>query len=208
MCTHTFLELDSTRVCTTCGVEEYILRNCSFTNCGFCMRHSPFLSGYSRAKRFRGMMDSLFFPTPSNADTHMLEYLMTRKFRSRNQLIAAVSRAPVKDKRFGSIHLFCKLMDPNYVEPVHGCLFEIMRRMAFEFAEIECSFQRTFEGQPFINYTYLLRFLLTCFGLTEYLKFVKNMKCKKRQLRYNKMLKQCYSSMPSAIGGTFSVSEL
>ena len=77
----------STRVCIKCGIEKYVLSECTYANCGFTMRHSPFLCGYSRTKRFRGMVEALFWPTPANPDTKMLQYLLLRKFSRRNEIL-------------------------------------------------------------------------------------------------------------------------
>ena len=187
---HDFFESDtSSLICRACGVEEYFLQSCTYNNCGFEMRHSPFLSGYSRTKRFRGMVNALFWPTPTNPDSKMLDYLFRMKFTNRNEIIAAVTSAPLKDKRFGSIHIFCRLMDPQYVPPSHGCLFHMEDRIVYEFQCIETRFTHRYVKTPFINYTFLLRHLLTKMGFEQYLVFVKSMKCTKRIARYNKMLK-------------------
>ena len=152
------------------------------------MRHSPFLSGYSRTKRFKGMVEALLWPTPSNPDTKMLDYLFTRKIKNRLELIAALTKAPLKDKRFGSIHLFCRLMDPEYTEPKHGCLFQMLTRLVRDFQCIEGRFRQRFVNEPFINYTFLIRHLLTKLLFFSYLPFVKQLKCAKRKARYNEML--------------------
>ena len=186
---HDFFDSEkSSRICWNCGLEVYVLSSCSSKNCGFQMRHSPFLSGYSRTKRFKGMVDSLFWPTPSNPDAKMLEYLFTKKFQTRQEIITALTTAPLKDKRFGSIHLFCRLMDPEYTEPSHGCLFQMLTRLVREFGCIEARFRQRFVGEPFINYTFLIRHLLTKLGFYSYLPFVKQLKCEKRKARYNEML--------------------
>ena len=188
---HTFFDSEkSTKICWVCGVEEYVLSHCSYKNCGFQMRHSPFLSGYSRAKRFKGMVDALFWPTPSNPDTKMLEYLLTQKFSNRLEIIAALTTAPLKDKRFGSIHLFCRLMNPKYTEPVHGCLFQMLTRLVREFQCIEARFRQRFVNEPFINYTFLIRHLLTKLEFFSYLPFVKQLKCAKRRAKYMNMLEK------------------
>ena len=187
-CQHDFFESDNSLICRNCGVEKYYLKSCTYNNCGFEMRHSPFLSGYSRTKRFRGMVNALFWPSPSNPDAKMLEYLFGMKFENRDQIIHAVTNAPLKDKRFGSIHTFCKLMDPEYVAPQHGCLFHMEERLVFAFQCIETRFENRYTRTPFINYTFLLRHLLAEMGFHEYLDFVKSLKCTKRIAHYNQML--------------------
>ena len=180
----------STQICRICGTEEFRMKNCCWDNCGFAMRHSPFLSGYSRTKRFKGMMEALFWPTPGNCDSLMLEYLYTRKFNNRKEIISAITTAPLKDKRFGSIHMFCRVLDPEYMEPVHGCLSRMLQRIVSRFSTIEGRFKQIFVGEPFINYTYMMRHLLTKLHFTQYLIYVKQLKCEKRKKRYNAMLVQ------------------
>ena len=187
-CEHHFICTDSTKVCVLCGKETAYLECCTYANCGFSVRHSPFLSGYSRTKRFRGMVDALFWPTPSNPDTKALKYLSNKTLTSRQDIIEAISTAPLKDKRFGSIHIFCRLFDPHYQEPTHGCLFQMLKRMVTEFGHIEARFQQVFTNEPFINYTYLIRHLLSKLGFVSYLPFVKTLKCEKRKAKYNNML--------------------
>ena len=188
---HDFFESDkSSIICWRCGIERKILANCSFNNCGFAMRHSPFLSGYSRSKRFRCMVTTLFWPTPSNADKQMLQYMLWKHFKNRGEIIKAITTAPLKDKRFGSIHIFCRLLDPQYEEPFHSCLFQMLHQMVWNFEIVEGRFKHRFPKEPFINYTYLIRHLLTKLGYTAYLPFVKQLKCTKRKMRYSEILEK------------------
>jgi len=186
---HDLFETDkSTIVCLRCGVERKIVANCTYNNCGFATRHSPFLSGYSRSKRFRSMVTTLFWPTPVNADHKMLKYMLMRRFNNRTEIIKAITTSPLKDKRFGSIHIFCRLLDPEYEEPKHDCLFRMLQKMVWDFEVIEGRFRQRFTKEPFINYTFLIRFLLKKLGYEVYLQFVKQLKCEKRKTRYNEML--------------------
>jgi len=178
----------STVICRACGLEKFSIRDCCWDNCGFAMRHSPFLSGYSRTKRFKGMIESLFWPTPANCDSLMLEYLYPLKLGNIADVMEAVSGAPLKDKRFGSIHMFCRLLDPEYTEPKHGCLYLMRTRIVREFTAIEARFKHRYTGVPFINYTFMIRYLLKKLNYNAYLIFVKILKCEKRKARYNEML--------------------
>jgi len=186
---HDFFDSDkSTVICRICGLEEQHIKNCCWDNCGFAMRHSPFLSGYSRTKRFKGMMEAIFWPTPANCDSLMLEYMFSLTFKNREEIIQAIITAPLRDKRFGSIHMFCRLLDPEYKEPRHSFLPQMLKRIVREFSIIEGRFKQRFYGEPFINYTFLIRHLLTKLKYSDYLVFVKQLKCVKRKIRYNNML--------------------
>ena len=188
---HKFFDSEkNTIICWRCGIERRVIVNCTYNNCGFAMRHSPFLSGYSRSKRFRCMVSALFWPTPVNADEKMLRFLFMRRFKSRAGIIKTLTAAPLKDKRFGSIHIFCRLFDPQYKEPPHDCLFRMLSKMVWEFEVIEGRFRQRFTREPFINYTYLIRYLLRKLGYEVYLPFVKQLKCEKRKIRYNEMLQE------------------
>lgn len=193
MCQHNFIHTEFTVVCTLCGIETYFLQNCSYTNCGFSMRHSPFLSGYSRTKRFRGMVDTLFWPTPSNGDEKMLRYLVKKKLVCRGDIIRALFSAPLRDKRFGSIHTFCRLFDPKYKPPPkYGSLFEMQKQLVHKFQMVETRFERVYKNTPFINYAFILAYLLTKLGFVHYLPYVKRLKCERRKQKYNKMLNKLW----------------
>ena len=188
-CEHDYFESDkSTIICRLCGVERRIMRDCTWNNCGFAMRHSPFLSGYSRTKRFRGMVEAIFWPTPTNGDSLMLEYLLAQEFNNRKEIIQAVTAAPLKDKRFGSIHLFCRLFNPEYIKPVVIRLHEMLKRLVWEFQILEARFKQRIEEGPFINYSWLIGYLFTKLECLDYLKYVKELKCEKRKKRYMDMV--------------------
>ena len=136
------------------------------------------------------MVDALFWPTPSNPDTKMLAYLGGKRMTCHQDIINLISYAPLKDKRFGSIHIFCRLFDPEYKEPNHGCLFRMLKSMVIEFGHIEGCFQQVFSTDPFINYTFLIRHLLAKLNYDAYLPFVKTLKCEKRKAKYNMMLER------------------
>ena len=123
-----------------------------------------------------------------NADRTMLAYLLPRTFTSRIDILKTIVSPPLKDKRFGSIHTFCRLLDPEYTEPPHSCLFRMLHNMVWHFEIIEGRFRQRFILEPFINYTFLIRHLLRKLGYGAYLKFVKQLKCQKRKAKYNQML--------------------
>ena len=188
---HDFFDTEkNSEVCCQCGLERFVFATCTYNNCGFAMRHSPFLSGYSRPKRFRGMVSTLFWPTPANADKNMLKHILGRRFNNQSEIMKVISTAPLKDKRFGSIHIFCRLLDPEYKAPKHGCLFRMLTTIVREFELIEGRFKLRYITEPFINYTFLIRHLLSKLGYQAYLPFVKQLKCEKRKLRYNEMLSE------------------
>lgn len=181
----------STIVCPVCGTEKAFLKTCDFTNCGFQSKHAPFLQGYSRSKRFKQMVDMLLFPASANADGKVLEYLTDRKhlIHDLKDIIDLLSKSKFHDKRFCSLHLFSRLFNPKYKKPpFYGNLFHMIERMVRRFQMIELRYKLLSQGKPFINYTYITRFVLEEMGFLYYLQFVKLLKCAKRRKRYKKML--------------------
>ena len=183
--------LTSSEVCRMCGKETYVLQSCNFTNCGFQTSHSPFLSGYSRTKRFKQMSEMLLFPTPSNPDTPALKLLTEHKdqIKCLKNIICLISESDLKDKRFCSLHLFSRIFNPLYKPPAkYNDLFFMLERMTSKFQMIELRYKQLASDKPFINYTYLLRNILDGLGYLDYLKYVKILKCNKRKERYRMLL--------------------
>ena len=183
--------LTSSEVCRMCGRETYVLQSCNFTNCGFQTSHSPFLSGYSRTKRFKQMSEMLLFPTPSNPDTPALKLLTEHKdqIKCLKNIICLISESDLKDKRFCSLHLFSRIFNPLYKPPAkYNDLFFMLERMTSKFQMIELRYKQLASDKPFINYTYLLRNILDGLGYLDYLKYVKILKCNKRKERYRMLL--------------------
>lgn len=182
---------ESTLICTGCGQERYILTTCNFNNCGFQMKHSPFLTGYSRTKRFRQMTEMLFFPCPSNPDAPALQFLTDHKHEIKCTLDIAhlLSSSELPDKRFCSMHMFSRIYSPDYAgPPKYGDLFRMLDKMVFIFQKIELRYKQSATDKPFINYTYIIRHILTKLEFLYYLQFVKILKCAKRKERYRVML--------------------
>ena len=176
-------------VCMGCGNMRKYLPNCTFDNCGFHTTHSPFLSGYSRLKRFQGMARQLFYPHPENLDRHMGAYLDKRQpFRDAEDVLNTMASSKLKDKRFTSIHAFLRLFDPHYTKPVLKDIPKVISEMSYYFEYYETRFKLTFEKTPFFNYTFLLRHILSLMGLEQYLPFLKQMKSQPRINKYNKLL--------------------
>lgn len=181
----------STVICRTCGKEQYILATCNYRNCGFQMKHSPFLQGYSRSKRFRQMSEMLLFPSPNNPDTPALEYLSAHKqeIQCIQDIMKLLSVSKLSDKRFCSVHLFSRVFNPGYVKPPkYGDLFAMLDKMVYIFQTIELRYKQYASDKPFINYTYIIRHILRKLKYLYYLQFVKILKCDKRKERYRLMI--------------------
>ena len=150
----------------------------------------PLLHIYSRKKRFKLLVENLFWPTPSQKDNRMLAYLAPLSpFLTKQDLLGALKQSTLADKRYCHIHFFCKQFVQDYTPPpAIPNIQQVLRRIMVRFSDIEFCFSRLFIGVQFFNYRYLLSQLLIEFQLTEYIPFVKSLKCKQRLMYYNEML--------------------
>ena len=181
-----------TKICEQCGVETTIPFNLrEITTIDSYNTHCPFSRGYSRLLRFKKMIYSILSPCPQYYDNNVLEYLDAHKpFQTQADLLRCLKRAPVKDKRYSSLHLYCKLYVREYVPPYKPENIEqIQREIITHFQDVE--FAHHSYGEPFFNYMWLLNFCLNKWGLTDYLKYTKTLKCRNRRRLYEDMYTFC-----------------
>ena len=181
-----------TIVCLECGIEKNILPNCCQLNVGYTVTHSPFQFGYSRVKRFSQMVNCLLFPAGSNQDNKMMKHLYPRRYfiRTRGDLDLYIDASGLRDKRFCSMHYFCKVF-LSYIPPrVYSDLHAMSKRMCFIFEKIALQFAHRFPGKPFISYNFLMNFIIRECGFFDYLKYVKKLKCTRRKRVYCDLLNQ------------------
>ena len=105
------------------------------------------------------------------------------------RLLELMKTSPVKDKRYCSLHLFCKLCVPTYVAPSPPTnLAHLQNLMLRCFEEVEFAHRRYYRGEHmFFNYGWILQMYLQVFGLPQYLRYVKPLKCKHRRETYERM---------------------
>ena len=192
VCTNIITTNYNTEVCTVCGVESKIWTGCTRQNVGYVMSHSPFQFGYSRVKRFSNMLNSLFFPSCSALDNKMVQHLykFKDKIHSRKDLNFCLNTSSLRDKRFVTMHFFCKTFLKTYIPPpMYGNKFASIKRMSFLFERIALAFARKYPEKPFVNYNFLMRYILEKCNYPYYLRFVKKLKCVKRKRSYTMLLK-------------------
>ena len=199
MCTHpdTFRTTHNTVVCTCCGLERVVPLTITQTQPVRDM--CPFPTGYSKLKRFSKILDGVLYPTPAKADSNMLEYLYSRKFDSIPDLLAAMKQGKMRDKRYTSIHLFAKLFVTNYEAPPARNYSLVRTAILRAFEDIEFSHWRVCPCDQFFNYNYLLCVLLDEYGLGDLVKYIKNLRCKRRRLFYKNQLCRLYVDIASPI---------
>ena len=103
----------------------------------------------------------------------------------------------LKDKRYCSLHLFARYFMQTYTPPNHKLQFH--KTILFSFRDIARNFSR-FPNKPFFNYPWLLRKLLFQHSLSDYICFVKPIRCEKRNLYYENLFKQVMNGNIDALG--------
>ena len=170
----------ATIVCSQCGIVSKSQLLTHITPRDWLT--DPLMNIYSRKKRFRNLVDSLFWPTPSAKENKMLAYLTPlAPFPTKTQLLVALKNSRLSDKRYSSMHFFCRTFVQNYDAPTpiqHRS--RTMTQLLHRFCDIEFVFMRLFPKIQFFNYAWLLSQLLLELHLNDYVPFVKTLKCKQR----------------------------
>lgn len=190
-CIHEYNVIDTCyRTCTMCGMMyEYVLA-CTYETCSYTQSHSPFFSGYSRSKRFKSLVSNILYPTTSVADDNMLKFFIENKLTPLQAHIEQTLRSSgLKDKRYGSIHLFSQLFSPDYKPIVIEQLRKHEKKLCFFFEKFEQKYIQLFY-QGFISYNFVLEYLLNGLKLYEFIPFIKKTKCRRRLKHYKSQLKQ------------------
>lgn len=193
------LEFESTRVCPQCGLTKKIGPVVTPTGFG----ENVFVCVYSRAKRFEVMLKALLFPSFDKKDTVMYQHLVksNKKFESILALQNCMKLCNTKEKRFHSLHLFASLFCANYV-PIAPPTQQFFKRVKMIFDEVLCRFNATVRTQ-FFSYPWLLRTLLNLIGEVRYDKYVKTIRCKKRNKYYVDLFRGLVRTAPK----TYFISE-
>ena len=179
----------NTVICTSCGIETKIALD--FVQKQAPRDMVPFPAGYSRFKRFSKILDGVLFPTPTVGDNMMLEYLFKKKtYASKAELIKHMKNAPLRDKRYTSLHLFCRLFVKGYQPPPAYNYNEVKKRIMMRFQDVEFGHMNKCPTEQFFNYNHLVVILLSESGLSEHIQFVKDLRCKRRKKYYKEMLER------------------
>ena len=189
---------ECTQICNYCGAESDVILHTHITPRDW--KTEALCNIYSRRKRFKGLLDLLFYPHPAPKDNKMLKYLdRTSLFNNQEALVVAIKKSKLPDKRYCNLHLFCKLYVKDYIKPTvpDNVVFRTTQILR-QFDDIEFCFTRLFSGVQFINYRWLLGEILIDHKLTDYLPFVKTLKCKNRVLYYTEMLNKIKAYIQSS----------
>jgi hypothetical protein len=195
--------------CETCDILDLIFED-GITICSTCgkMADHPiqYVEGidtflqdplqicvYQRRKRFEQILVKITLPYMDTKDVPVYKLLEKQTFKNRERIMDALRRLPLKDKRYHSVHLFCKLLLRNYEPPDIFSLHDKKHCMIF-FYQIESMFLRH-KRVPFFNYAWLLRRILNYLGYTAYDKYIKRIKCPKRNSYYEEMFSDLHTKI-------------
>jgi hypothetical protein len=163
------------------------------TSTGF--GENVFVCVYSRHKRFEIMLKALLYPCFDPKDTVMLTHLFKKeRYKTIQEMILAMKLCKTKEKRFHSLHLFSALLCDDYMklQPPTMCVF---RRLMVLFDEVLCRFNAT-ANSKFFSYPWLIRTLLNRTGETRYDKYIKRIRCKKRNEYYKELFTDLVKHAP------------
>jgi hypothetical protein len=186
------LESEAMTVCPECGRTSRVL---TVTREGFSEDVTHCV--YSRTKRFETMLRALLYPAFDQKDTMMYKHLSRQKrFDTLHELENAMKICKVKEKRFFSLHIFAKLLceDYNLIPPPP---LEFFKRVMSGFDEVLTRFNTLHMLRSnFFSYPWLMRSLLNLLGERRYDKFIKKIRCKKRNLFYETMFETLIEQCP------------
>lgn len=194
--------------CTKCDERDLIMDAGKFicTECGLVHGGSHFIIGintyndplqicyYQRKKRFSKILDKIVRPNLDNKDTPVYKHLVGKTFDTIEELQTYIKTLNIKDKRYHSLHAFCKLCLKNYTPPKTFTLQE-EKRCLFLFELVEMAFLKHTNGVPFFNYAWLIRKVLFHFGFSQFELYVKKIKCPKRNIYYETMFTNLYKAI-------------
>ena len=140
---------------------------------------------YTRSKRFIQLLDSVCLGVETNNDRKMLSFISKQKPTTQSDILKVLKTAPYIDKRYQSMHLFCKCFDPKYIpfsDKQYGSFFNAKKAMVQCFNFIETKHLASDRTITFFNYRFLVSVILRAFDLFEFTRYLKPMQCRKRVL--------------------------
>ena len=179
-------------VCPSCGAEHFEDMYESNTP-GVC-NYAALQSGYSRDTRFNGYLQAVLGIT-SGPSTRAKIWKHLEFCDTLSELLDQIKGAPVKTKFYESFHAFAKVFWRGYQQPAPVGLYTIQQIKTL-FSDVQFAFGQIYGTRAvFFSYPWLLYVFLEALGKQEYLKFIKNLKCKKRSANYLKKLKLCVNHL-------------
>ena len=162
-------------VCLHCGLEDFtdMFENQRVGVCTFAQLQN----GYSRINRFKNYLYSVlgihFGPNISSPTWAHLKPCVNM-----TELVKLLSSSPTKNKHYECLHSYANVFLVNYTTPNPLSLRNI-EQIKKLFLDIQYAYAQIYGSKTvFFSYPWLLFTILKAMGETEYLCFVKNLKCK------------------------------
>ena len=184
MCTHLFVNSGYSTICEHCGVERlcYQIETVS----GYTL-NQPLWIGYNRANRFRKMVLALCKPlTHSRIPGKMTLHLQSKVFDTMDELYEDMKAAICSDKGYNAMHLYAFTYLKNY-EKKRSPTPKIIADLVGDFILIELGHKQYYPKKRFFSYRWILRALLKHRKLDFWTRYVKPLKNKSSNRRYQKM---------------------
>ena len=185
---HNFVNSGYSNICEKCGVERMCCR--METVSGYTM-NQPLWIGYNRANRFRKMLLALCKPrthsrVPGKMILHLQTTLDNKKCETMDELYDHIKTASCSDKGYNSMHLYAIMYLKNYISkrpPVPKVLADVVG----DFIIIERGHEHFYPNKRFFSYRWILNTLLKARKLDFWTQYVKPLKNKSSNRRYQKM---------------------
>ena len=169
-----------TKVCTNCGYETVHISTIERIHCSYSQQHSPFYAAYSRERRFKDLLEQLFYPRLTYLDNNICNFLRTVEIISSTaELFRILKKVKLKDKRYCSVHALSKQFCKDYRAPPLVDRRVVLRFCSL-FSEIEIHYLHIYKSCQFFNYSWLISKFLIASKLCDFIPYVKPLKCKIR----------------------------
>ena len=189
-CNENFKYMDlGALTCTNCG---FVFKELHFVPGFDCARDPLCVAVYERRKRFIDILGKVLLPTIDNKDLPMYKHLEGEnvQYDSVGKLLAAMKVSGLIDKRYVSLRAFARFFLKGY-KNIKCDTTRILEVSGRYFNMLESVYGRLYQGEPFFNYNWLIRKFLVKYKCTKLCRFVKPIKCPKRNKHYEQMFSAC-----------------
>ena len=195
VCCHlkTVLTNQDTIVCTDCGLEKTVLVNTP--NYHTHIQTAPLARFYSRPHRWHTLLKKIVgIHSGPNAGDPIWKHLKDQEpFPTVVELKQALRGCNLENKHYPCIHIFARCFCADYQKPRHNAQ-TVLKKLRVHFDFILQLHNRSGQKGKFFSYNWLLEQSLSLHNFTEYLPFVKKLKCANRRAKYVKQLITLYET--------------
>ena len=196
MCSHAqTVTTDYSIICTTCGLERPIVVNIMDYPQSLCS--APLTRLYNRCDRWTCIVKKVtgVHTGPCNTDPiwkHLEEH--KDSFRSSADVLASMAKSKAKNKHYPCLHVFCRMFCQGYRRP-NPDPHTVIKKLDSYFKHILNLWSTAkLPDDQFFSYNWLLEQGLALYGFTEYIPYVKRLKCITRRQRYVSLLLRLYET--------------